>query len=75
MPKQHHCSYRTCTKSKSACTEHYWTCTGTPGAVHQEQKIFQGKACESNVRRNGELETCGNTESCEYLLFTPSILI
>jgi hypothetical protein len=73
MPdKDHHCSYQMCKKSKSKCTDHYWTCTGCDGAVHPTQRIFQKKSCESNLRITKEDSTeevviCENTHMHTYL--------
>ena len=61
MPN-HHCSYFGCTKMKDNCKKHYWRCSGTADAPHDEQTIFQGAACESQVRRNGKVEICGLKE-------------
>ncbi|KAF8647190.1 hypothetical protein AX14_009014 [Amanita brunnescens Koide BX004] len=62
---QHHCGYKSCTKSKDKCTEHYWECSGEGTLTHKSQKVLIGKACESNCRdtADGELYTCGRKES------------
>ena len=62
MTNDHNCSwYKGCNKSKARCTEHYWSCYGT-GGTHDFQKVMKGKACDSDIRRAGKLETCGNKE-------------
>ena len=58
---QHHCSHRGCPRSKSTCNNHYWTCTGRD-VSHPGIRVFEGKACERNVRRNGKVERCGNSK-------------
>lgn len=61
---QHHCGYKTCTKSKDKCTEHYWECSGEGTVTHSSQKVLIGKACESNCRdtTDGQLYKCGRSK-------------
>jgi len=71
MPKDHHCSYRTCPNSKTKCNVHYWTCTGGD-VTHEAVKVFQGKRCERRVKRvytttgkDGKAKTQEKIERCD----------
>jgi len=61
---QHHCGYKSCTKAKDKCTEHYWECSGEGTVTHTSQKVLIGKACESNCRdtADGQLYKCGKKQ-------------
>jgi hypothetical protein len=50
---EHHCSHRSCLKSKSTCPDHYWTYEGVDVA-YDATRVFEKKACERNVKRDGK---------------------
>ena len=76
---EHHCwaKSRGCSKNKSNCSAHYWTCTGEGTRTHKLQTVQNGGRCESDCRdtSDNKLYKCNIKSMCHPLNSTAIVLI